>query len=189
MVSLVQANPEFKKRVQEEMNTISSLIDKIEEEDFEASMEELEERRNDLMLEYSQDMLTSPATMLGGDEKAAEKAHQNYLKALVSFYDELPSNDGQDYWKEVKALAAALAKANEAYVKAGGKKLEYMDYATYIHYYTEQYNKANPPKKDEDKKKDDEKKDDGKKDEDPAPSDDKYMNLDAAQPPKAWAEL
>ena len=75
MVSLVQANPEFKKRVQEEMNTISSLIDKIEEEDFEASMEELEERRKDLMLEYSQDMLTSPATMLGGDKKAAEKAH------------------------------------------------------------------------------------------------------------------
>ena len=52
----------------------------------------------------------------------------------------------------------------------------------------EQYNKANPPPKD-DGKKDDGKKDDGKKDEDPAPSDDKYMNLDAAQPPKAWAEL
>lgn len=133
-------------------------------------------------------MLTSPATMLGGDKKEAEKAHQNYLKGLVAFYDDLPSSDGQDYWKEVKALAAALAKANEAYTAAGGAKLEYMDYATYIHYYTEQYNKANPPKKpDEDKKKDEENKD--KKDEDPAPSDDKYMNLDTSPPPKAWAEL
>ena len=144
------------------------------------------------MLEYSQQMLTDPATLLGGDKKGAEEAHQNYLKGLVEFYDNLPSDDGQDYWKQVKALAADLAKANEAYNTAGGKKLEYMDYATFLHYYTEQYNKANPPKKEEEKKeeekKEEEKKEEEEKEEE-EPTDEKLMNLDAAQPPRAWAEL
>lgn len=82
----------------------------------------------------------------GGNKTAAEAAQKSYNKAVLKFYKEvLPRGDGQKYYETVKAKAVTLHNAWQAYSKAGGDKLEYMDAFSFNVFYEKQYAKAHPP--------------------------------------------
>jgi len=140
---LAANHPDHNKRYASELNTLASMVDLVEEQNFNEVLSLISNRKDKLVkdlasLEGETNEEEGGKGKKDADEEedaeeedaseATKKAYEAYNKKLNAFYDNLPNIDaGTTYKAKLAASAKALQDAVKAYEKKAGSKLAPMN--------------------------------------------------------------
>jgi len=123
---LSEEEPECQQRYLNELESLSNLVDAVEEENFESFVKSLESRKDQLI----QSMLISevPEVKAAAPKRATDsKQKQAYEKALTDLYASLPVVTQTELLTSIKALDMSYKK----FVAVNGKDLRTMSAAQF----------------------------------------------------------
>lgn len=141
---LAANHPDHNKRYASELNTLASMVDLVEEQNFNEVLSLISNRKDKLVKDLASLKDDETNEEEGGkgkkdDDKeddaeeedaseATKKAYEAYNKKLNAFYDNLPNIDaGTTYKANLAASAKVLQDAVKAYEKKAGSKLAPMN--------------------------------------------------------------
>ena len=142
---LAANHPDHNKRYASELNTLASMVDLVEEQNFNEVLSLISERKDKLVKDLASlkedenagdDEENGDGEEAGDEEEADEedaaaktkKAYEAYNKKLNAFYDNLPNVDaGTTYKAKLADAAKVLQDAVKAYEKKAGAPLKPMN--------------------------------------------------------------